>query len=101
MNMNMQNIIREAQKMQNELKKTQETLEKSQYEGKSSLVEVILNGKKEIVKLTINNKEELKNDDLEMLEDMIMVAFNDAVKKVDSDKEAKIGKYGKGFSGLL
>lgn len=101
MNMNMQNIIREAQKMQNELKKTQETLEKSQYEGKSSLVEVIVNGKKEIVKLTINNKEELKNDDLEMLEDMIMVAFNDAVKKVDSDKEAKIGKYGKGFSGLL
>lgn len=101
MNMNMQNIIREAQKMQNELKKTQENLEKSQYDGKSSLVEVILNGKKEIVKLTINNKEELKNDDLEMLEDMIMIAFNDAVKKVDSDKEAKIGKYGKGLSGLL
>ena len=97
----MQNIIREAQKMQNELKKTQENLEKSQYEGKSSLVEVILNGKKEIVKLTINNKEELKNDDLEMLEDMIMIAFNDAVKKVDSAKEAKIGKYGKGLSGLL
>ena len=101
MNMNMQNIIREAQKMQNELKKTQENLEKSQYEGKSSLVEVILNGKKEIVKLTINNKEELKNDDLEMLEDMIMIAFNDAVKKVEKDKEKKMGKYGQGLAGLM
>lgn len=99
--MNMQNIIREAQKMQNELRKTQIELENTHYEGKSSLVSVVLNGKKEIVKLTISQKEELEKDDLEMLEDMIIVAFNDAVKKVDDDKEKKVGKYGKGLSGLL
>ena len=99
--MNMQNIIREAQRMQNELKKTQKELENTNYEGKSSLVTVVLNGKKEIVKLTINQKDEIEKDDLEMLEDMIIVAFNEAVKKIDDDKEAKIGKYGKGLSGLL
>ena len=36
-----------------------------------------------------------------MLEDMVMVAFNDASKKVDSDKEKKFGKYGNGLAGLM
>ena len=101
MNMNIQSLMREAQKMQKDLQKTQEELKNSEYEGSSSLVKVVLDGNKNIKSVTIDNKEELGPDDIDMLEDMIMVAFNDASKKVDADKEKKLGKYGQGLSGLM
>ena len=101
MNMNIQNLMREAQKMQKNLQKTQEELANSTYEGKSSLVNVILNGNKEIVSIKINMEDVIEKEDIELLEDMVMVAFNDASKKVDEDKEKKLGKYGSGLAGLM
>lgn len=101
MNMNIQNLMREAQKMQKNLQKTQEELTNSTYEGNSSLVNITLNGNKDILSVRINSDENLEKEDIEMLEDMIMVAFNDAAKKVDSDKEKKLGKYGQGLAGLM
>ena len=99
--MNMQTLMREAQKMQKNLQKTQEELANTNYEGTSSLVSIIINGNKDIVSVKINSDDSLEKEDLEMLEDMIMVAFNDASKKVDSDKEKKFGKYGNGLAGLM
>ena len=93
--------MREAQKMQKNLQKTQEELANSTYEGKSSLVNVILNGNKEIVSIKINMEDAIEKEDIELLEDMVMVAFNDASKKVDEDKEKKLGKYGSGLAGLM
>ena len=55
--MNMQAIMRQAQQMQSEIMKIQRELEKTEYEGNSSLVTVVLNGKKEMLKLTIKDKE--------------------------------------------
>ena len=101
MNMNIQNLMREAQKMQKNLEKTQEELANTVYEGVSSLVTISLNGNKNIVSVKINNDASLEKDDIEMLEDMIMIAFNDAAKKVDADKEKKLGKYGQGLAGLM
>ena len=101
MNMNIQNLMRQAQKMQKDLEKTQKELSDSKYEGTSSLVNIILDGNKNIVSVKINNDDEFSVDDIEMLEDMIMVAFNDAAKKVDEDKEKKLGKYGQGLAGLM
>ena len=102
MNMNIQNLMREAQKMQKDLQKTQKELESTEYEGSSSLVKIVLNGNKEMKSITIDSNVEINDsDDLEMLEDMIIVAFNDASSKVDSDKEKKLGKYGNGLSGLM
>ena len=101
MNMNIQNLMREAQKMQKNLEKTQKELSETSYEGTSSLVNIVLNGNKNIMSVKINKDEELTKDDIEMLEDMIMVAFNDAAKKVDADKEKKLGKYGQGLAGLM
>ena len=101
MNMNIQSLMREAQKMQKDLQKTQEELNSTEYEGESSFVKVILNGNKEVKSIKINLDEDLVKDDVEMLEDMLMVAFNDAIKKIDSDKEKKLGKYGQGLSGLI
>lgn len=101
MNMNIQSLMREAQKMQKNLQKTQEELANSTYEGKSSLVNVVLNGNKEIVSIKINMEDTIEKEDIELLEDMVMVAFNDAAKKVDEDKEKKLGKYGSGLAGLM
>ena len=99
--MNMQALMREAQKMQKELQKTQKELEETIYEGSSSLVFVKMNGRKELVSVEIKNDGDFDSDDLEMLNDMIMVAVNDAGKKVDKDKESKLSKYGNGLSGLM
>lgn len=101
MNMNIQSLMREAQKMQKDLQKTQEELNSTEYEGESSFVKVILNGNKEVKSIKISLDEDLVKDDVEMLEDMLIVAFNDAIKKIDSDKEKKLGKYGQGLSGLI
>lgn len=101
MNMNIQSLMREAQKMQKNLQKTQDELSNSKYEGKSSLVTIVINGNKEILSVIINSNDTLDKDDIEMLQDMIMVAFNDASKKVDLDKEKKLGKYGQGLAGLM
>ena len=101
MNMNIQSLMREVQKMQKDLQKTQEELSKTEYEGKSSLVTVTLNGNKDIQSVKINVDEDFSGEDVEMLEDMILVAFQEAAKKVDADKEKKLGKYGQGLSGLM
>ena len=99
--MNIQNLMREAQKMQKNLQKTQEELANTNYEGNSSLVSIVLNGNKNVVSIKINSDESLEKEDLEVLEDMIVVAFQDAAKKVDADKEKKLGKYSQGLSGLM
>ena len=98
--MNMQAIMRQAQQMQCEIMKKQRELEKTEYEGNSSLVTVVLNGKKEMLKLTIKDKENLNSDDMDILEDMVVVAFNEAMKKVDVDKEKKLSKY-QGLAGMM
>ena len=98
--MNMQAIMRQAQQMQSDIMKIQKELEKTEYEGTSSLVTVVLNGKKEMLKLTIKDKENLNSDDMDILEDMIVVAFNEAMKKVDADKEKKLNKY-QGLAGMM
>ncbi len=99
--MNMQNLMREAQKMQAELKKTQKEIEESRYEGSSSLVSVVMNGKKEVLSIKINVKEPISTDETEMLEDMIMIAINNAGKKVEETKKEKLSCYGQGLSGLI
>jgi len=97
--MNLQSIMREAQKMQKNLQKEQEELKNTSYEGVSSLVKVVMNGEKKV--MSVKFDEAIEADDFELLEDMVMVAFNDASSKVDKDKEKKFGKYGQGLSGLM
>ena len=99
--MNMQKLMMEAQKMQKKLQKEQMELENTTYEGSSSLVTIVINGKKEVKRVKINMDDEITNDDIEMLEDMIMVAMNDAVKKAENDKEQRLGKYSQGLTGLM
>lgn len=99
--MNMQKLMQEAQKMQAQLKRDQDEIESTIYEGSSSIVNVKINGKYEVVNVEIKLEDEITVDDKEMLEDMIMLAMNDAVKKVLEDKNKKMGKYGQGLAGLM
>ena len=99
--MNIQAIMKQAQSMQKDMQKVEEEIENTTFEGESNLVKVKVNGKKEVLSVTIDNKENLDKDDLEILEDMIMVALNNAFKKVDDLREKKMSKYSNMMPGLF
>ncbi len=99
--MNIQALMKQAQTMQKDMQKQEEEIEKTTFEGESSLVKVKVNGRKEVLSITIENKENLEKDDLEILEDMIMVALNNAFKKVDDLREKKMSKYTNMMPGLF
>lgn len=99
--MNIQAIMKQAQAMQKDMMKTKEEIEKTTFEGNSSLVKVTVNGSKEILKVEIDKNAELSSEDIEALEDMILLATNDAMHKVDALTEQKMGKFGNSIPGLF
>lgn len=98
--MNIQAMMKQAQKLQKDMMSAKEEIDSKIFEGSSSIVKVKVNGKKEILEVKITETE-LTSDDLEMLEDMIVVAVNDAMKKIDLETEQKMGKYTQGMPGLF
>lgn len=82
---NMQSMIRQAQKMQEEMEKAQEELNAKEYSVSAAggMVECKINGKREILSLTIK-PEAVDPDDVEMLQDMLKAVVNEAIQKVDS-----------------
>ena len=98
--MNMQAMLKQAQKMQNDMMKEKAVIDETIYEGKSSLVSVKMKGTKELVEVKID-ADTLEKDDIEMLEDMIVVAINEANKQIDKDTEQKMGKFTQGMPGLF
>ena len=59
-----------------------------------------MNGERKLLEVKID-AEELEKDDIEMLEDMLLVAINDVNKQIDKDTEQKLGKYTQGMPGLF
>ena len=98
--MNMQAIMMQAKKMQKDMENKQKELEGKFYEGKSQLVTATMSGKNELVSIKIDI-DEISSDDKEMLEDMVLIAVNDAIKKMEEDKQEKFGKYGQMLNGLM
>lgn len=84
----MNRLMAQAQAMQNKLTKVQQQLESTIYEGKSNGLVVKVNGKDEVQSVEI--PEEMM-DDREMLQDVIMIAFNNAVKAASDDREDQLG----------
>lgn len=99
--MNLQALMKQAQAMQKDMLKIKEEVENSIFEGSSSVVTVKVNGKKEVLSIIINEDAKELLDDLTMLSDMIIVALNDAFKKVDKKTEEKMGKYSNMMPGLM
>lgn len=92
---NMQAMMRQAQKIQQDAMRAKEELENSSFEGSAGggMVKVTLNGKYDLESLNIDPSV-VDPDDLEMLEDLIVAAFNDAKGKVDDEKNKKLGAFG-------
>ena len=97
--MNPQAMMKQVQKIQKEMMKTQEEINNSEFEGKNSLVTVVLDGQKKLKKIKFD-LENFDKDDIEMLEDMIVVAHNEAIEKIDKITEEKMGAYTKGLPNI-
>ncbi len=83
-NKNMNSMLKQAQKMQEEMTKVQEELEEKTVEASAGggVVKVVATGKKELISINID-PEAVDPDDVETLEDLILVAVNEAMKKAD------------------
>lgn len=90
--MNYQALMRQAQNLQNEMLKTKEEIEKMEFEEETDLVKVKVNGKKEVLSVKLKS-DNLDKEDIEILEDMFLVAINRAFKKVDDITAKKMDKY--------
>ncbi len=98
--MNIQAMMRQAQAIQKDMMKAKEEIDNKTFEASSSFVKVSMKGDKKIESISIA-KEELNKDDIEMLQDMLVVALNDAMKQIDKETEQKLGKYTQGMPGLF
>ena len=92
--MNINQLMKEAKKMQADMEKSQEELTQKEFEATSGggAIEVKVSGSKEIKQIKIK-KDVVDPDDVEMLEDLILTAVNEALRKVDSATQASFGKY--------
>ena len=99
--MNMQAMLKQAQNMQKQMMNEQEKINNSTFYGENGLVKVTMKGTKRIEKVEIQKDDDFSKDDLEMLEDMVMVAVNDALIQIDKETEEKMGKYTRGLPGLF
>ncbi|MDO4670029.1 MAG: YbaB/EbfC family nucleoid-associated protein [Aerococcus sp.] len=99
--MNMQQLMKQAQKMQKQMEATQKDLTKQTFTGKepSGMIEVIANGGKKITQIKIN-PDAVDPEDTDMLEDLLLTAVNDALNKVDAATEQKLGAFTKGIPGF-
>ena len=104
--MNQQVMMRKLMKMKQEMEDTQKELNETEFTASSSnIVTVTVLGTKELVDVKIDEDFEISGkEDIEILQDMIVAACNEAYKKVDQTTEEKMGKYNSllgGFGGLF
>ena len=97
--MNMQAIMQQAQKMQRDITKKKDELNKKEFTGNSELIEVVFTGDKKLV--SVKFKADIDNDDKEIIEDKFVIAVNDAMSKIDKETENVLGAYGSQLGGLL
>ncbi len=99
---NMNNLLKQAQKMQKQMEEQQKELETKEYTATAGggAVSITVSGKKEIVKVSID-KDAVDLDDIEMLEDLVMAAGNEAFRKMEEENQAVMGKLTGGLGGGL
>ncbi len=97
--MNIQALMKQAQNMQKEIQKAQEEVGKMEFTSKKELVEVTVNGNKQVLSVKID--ENIEKDDIEVLQDMILIATNDAINQANAEMEKRLGKYSQAMPGLF
>ena len=98
---NMNNLMKQAQRMQRQMEEGQKELETKEFTAKTGggAVEAVVNGKKEVLRIVLA-EEIVDPDDIETLSDILVAAVNESIKKVDSTNEAELGQITGGLSGL-
>ncbi len=96
---NMQGMMKQMQKMQKQMIKAQEELNEKKIEGSAGggMVTVIITGDKKVVDVQIK-PEAVDPDDIEMLQDLVLAATNDALKKVEEITNNTMGQFTKGMN---
>jgi DNA-binding YbaB/EbfC family protein len=86
----MGNLMKQAQKMQEDMQKAQEEVANLEVEGQAGggMVKVVMNGRHEIRQVTLDDS--LMQDDKEMIEDLLAAAVNDAVRRVEQQTQEKM-----------
>ncbi|MGN0241243.1 MAG: YbaB/EbfC family nucleoid-associated protein [Candidatus Weimeria sp.] len=99
---NMNNLMKQAQRMQRQMEESQKELAEKEFTAAAGggAVEITVSGSKEIKKVHID-PEAVDPDDVEMLEDMIVAAANEAMKKVDEETQKAMGGLTGGLGGGL
>lgn len=98
--MNIQAMMKQAQQLQKKMMDEKKNIDSKVFTGKSSIVSVTMTGDKKVTGVDINI-DSIESDDKEMLQDMIMLAVNDAITQIDKETEEKMGKYTQGLPGLF
>ena len=98
---NMNNLMKQAQKMQKQMEESQKALEEKEFTAAAGggAVEVTISGKREVTKVKLS-EEVVGPDDIEMLEDLIVAATNEALRKVDEESAAVMSEFTGGMGGL-
>ncbi len=99
---NMQNLLKQAQQMQQDMMKAQEELDVAEYAASAGggMVTATVNGKKVLQSIKIN-PEVVDPDDVEMLEDLVMAAVNEAVAQADKAAQEKMGAFASGMPNMF
>ena len=97
---NMNNLMKQAQKMQKQMEETQAELEEKEYEASAGggVVTVKINGRKEITSVKIS-EEVVDPEDIETLEEVVMAAVNEAIRMQADDEREQLGKVTGGVGG--
>ena len=99
---NMNNLMKQAQRMQRQMEEAQKELETKEVTATAGggVIEVTVSGKKEVTKVKID-PEAVDPEDVETLEDLVMAAVNEAFKKIDEESQAAMSKLTGGMGGLF
>lgn len=98
---NMQGMMKQMQKMQKQVEETQEIINTTEFEGTASndLVKVTMTGDKKVVDVQIA-VEAVDPEDVEMLQDLVLMATNQALEKIEVETKEKLGKFAKSIPGF-
>ena len=98
---NMNNLMKQAQRMQRQMEESQRELETKEFTAAAGggAVQVTVSGKKEVLKVVLS-EEVVDPDDIEMLQDLIMAATNEAMKQADEANAAMMSKMTGGLGGI-
>ena len=98
---NMNNLMKQAQRMQRQMEEKQKELEEKEYSASAGggAVTVTVSGKKEVLSVKLS-EEVVDPDDIEMLQDLIVAATNEALRKMEDESQAAMSKLTGGLGGL-